>query len=130
MPMSTLRMSALETSAPEVCNALRSAGAQTPSSPKSYKSALKAGLCIAAMLVLIVPLLTGDADARMGGGGGGGGHFGGGGGGHFGGGGFGGARMGGGGFGGARIGGMGGIGRGVGGMGISRGAMGVRSFSG
>jgi len=131
--MSTLRMSALATPAPEVCNARGSTVALTPFSRKpDVKLALKSGLSIAAMLLLIVPLLTVEADARMGGGGGGGGHFGGGGGGgHFGGGGFGGGRgFGGGGIGGARIGGMGGMGRGFGGMGISRGAMGVRSFSG
>src|SRR5438874_1653112 len=112
---------------------------------------LKASLSAAAMLLLVVPLLTSEADARFGGGGGGGGGgghgFGGGGGGHgFGGGGFGGGRgFGGGGFGGARsfgggglggarsFGGMGhigGISRGFGGAGIGRGGMGVRSFSG
>jgi hypothetical protein len=131
--MSTLQMTPAE--APslthESCNSGRSTVIQAVASPKSFiKPTLKAGFCIAAALLLIVPLLTAEADARMGGGGG----FGGGGRGFGGGGGFGGGRgFGGGGFGGARMGGMGhigGISRGVGGMGIARGGMGVRSFSG
>jgi hypothetical protein len=91
-----------------------------PASSKSFITpALKTGLCIAATLLLIVPLLMVEADARMGGGGGGGGRG-------FGGGGFGGGRgFGGGGFGGGRsFGGMGhigGVSRGFGGMGITRG---------
>jgi LTXXQ motif family protein len=97
-----------------------------------FTPALKTSLCIAATLLLIVPLLMVEADARMGGSGGGGGRgFGGGG---FGGGhsfggmghiGGGGRGFGGGGFGGGHsFGGMGHIGgmsRGFGGVGISRG---------
>src|SRR5215813_2440438 len=70
-------------------SALQRSSATSPINP-----ALKTGLCIAATLLLIVPLLMVEADARMGGGGGGRG---------FGGGGFGGGRgFGGGGFGGGR----------------------------
>jgi hypothetical protein len=42
--------------------------------------ALTTGVCIAAMVLIVMPLLTLEADARGGGGGGGGGHGGGGGG--------------------------------------------------
>src|SRR5215472_16151580 len=103
-------------------SALQRSSATSPINP-----ALKTGLCIAATLLLIVPLLMVEADARMGGGGGGRG---------FSGGGFGGGRgFGGGGFGGGRsFGGMGhvgGVSRGFGGMGITRGSgFTGRSFSG
>jgi LTXXQ motif family protein len=110
----------------QVPNSRGNAAVQRPGRPASSKSfikpALKTGLCIAATLLLIVPLLMVEADARMGGGGGGGGRG-------FGGGGFGGGRgFGGGGFGAGRsFGGMGhigGVSRGFGGMGIARGGMG------
>jgi LTXXQ motif family protein len=78
-----------------------------PSSSKFlFTPALKTSLCIAATLLLIVPLMV-EADARMGGGGGGGRGFGGGG--------FGGGHS----FGG--MGHIGGMSRGFGGVGISRG---------
>ena len=100
-------------STPSISTAMAASPAETSRCAFGSARALKAGLCLAATLVLILPLLTIDAQARFGGGGGGG-HFGGG---------FGGGR----GFGG--MGHIGGMGRGFGGMGVSRGFAG-RSFSG
>jgi hypothetical protein len=134
--MSVLQMSSATSpmSGSQLPNSRRHAEVERLGIPASSKSfitpALKTGLCIAATLLLIVPLLMVEADARMGGGGGGGG-----GGRGFGGGGFGGGRgFGGGGFGGGRsFGGMGhigGVSRGFGGMGITRGGgFAGRSFS-
>src|SRR5258708_23029505 len=42
--------------------------------PRTPTALLTAGACVAAALLLVVPLLTLEADARGGGGGGGGGH--------------------------------------------------------
>jgi hypothetical protein len=39
---------------------------------REFRSAVRTGACIAAMLLIVVPLLTLEADARGGGGGGGG----------------------------------------------------------
>ena len=122
--MSALQMSLATSPMPvsQLPNSRRRAEVQRLGRPSSSKflftPALKTSLCIAATLLLFVPLLMVEADARMGGGGVGGRGFGGGG--------FGGGRsFGGGGFGGGHsFGGMGhigGVSRGFGGMGISRG---------
>jgi hypothetical protein len=92
------------------------------SSPKAQPvgHALKAGIRIAASVLIALPLLTVEADARGPGGGGGGGG--------------GGVRVGGGGGGGARVGGGGGFGGGraisIGARGGGGGGFAVRSFSG
>src|SRR5437667_5193560 len=75
MPMSKMRMSL------KAVRFSRNAGAQpaasAPPRRTSFHSAVRplltAGACIAATLLLVIPLLTLEADAR-GGGGGGGGH--------------------------------------------------------
>src|SRR5262249_14540804 len=101
VPMSALQMSSATSPMPvsQLPNSRRRAEVQRLGRPSSSKflftPARKASLCIAATLLLIVPLLMVEADARMGGGGGGGGGRG------FGGGGFGGGR----GLGGGRVGG-------------------------
>src|SRR3954451_11656544 len=79
---------------------VRRAKSRSSKSRSSVRPVLTTGACMAAMLLLLVPLITLEADAKGGGGGhGGGGHGGGGhGGGGHGGGGYGGGGRGGGGF--------------------------------